>query len=393
VRVIRDILGDGGPRQKVVVFAHHIEVIDALHAAFPGGLSVRINGTTPADERQAAVEAFQHNPACRVFVGSIRTAGQGITLTAASRVLFVELDYSPMVLLQAEDRCHRFGQTERLLVQYLMVKGSLDERLGGIVASKIEKMQPLYQSASVAQLPAHERQPETLHAHIEEVSARAAEAREAYEAAKAIRLAKRAEFARRVGSSEEATKEALEKAALEAEKARSLVMKREARARERLEQQIEDEVAKERLALEARLEARAAQRRSEFEALASSKQHEASQSEEEQYDAVQAEFEASLRQHEAEHEAILRACEDGVQEALKELKRWERQAKALGGSSESSKKAGEAAARGPPAAAGADGADDGSHDEDFGESPPRERDDDDDDGGGGGGDGDDDHGS
>jgi SWI/SNF-related matrix-associated actin-dependent regulator of chromatin subfamily A-like protein 1 len=89
--------------------AHCLEVVAKLQKSF-GGKAVVVTGDTKLEARAEAVSRFQHDPHCKVFIGSLRTAGQGITLTAASRVLFVEFDWSPMVMNQAEDRCHRIGQ-------------------------------------------------------------------------------------------------------------------------------------------------------------------------------------------------------------------------------------------------------------------------------------------
>jgi len=175
IEVVREITARG---QKVVVFAHHVEVIRRIADAFPSDQMVQIHGDTSHEARRDAVDRFQHDPAVTVFVGSIRVAGQGITLTAASRILFVEVEWSPMVNNQAEDRCHRMGQEEELLVQYLYVKGTLDERVGAILRKKQELMQPLYTSFSLAEVPLHERQPPDLEAHLSEMRERAAAARE-----------------------------------------------------------------------------------------------------------------------------------------------------------------------------------------------------------------------
>lgn len=119
---LRDALEEGA---KVVCFAHHRDVIAALAAEF-GEMCVVVYGDTPAPERQSAVDRFQSGPDCRLFVGGITVAGTGITLTASSRVVFAEYDWRPGVMSQAEDRCHRIGQRESLLVQYLVFDGSID---------------------------------------------------------------------------------------------------------------------------------------------------------------------------------------------------------------------------------------------------------------------------
>jgi len=77
-------------------------------------------------EREDAVQKFQKDDNCRVFVGTMKVAGMGITLTASHHMIFAEMDWTPSVLTQAEDRCHRIGQEYSLLVQHLVVDGSMD---------------------------------------------------------------------------------------------------------------------------------------------------------------------------------------------------------------------------------------------------------------------------
>ena len=95
-----------------------------------------INGDTPLADRQAAVDRFQTDPTCRVFIGSITAAGVGITLTASSHVVFAELDWVPGNITQAEDRAHRIGQTGMVLVQHLVLKGSLDATMAQRLVAK-----------------------------------------------------------------------------------------------------------------------------------------------------------------------------------------------------------------------------------------------------------------
>lgn len=120
---------------KVVVFAHHRDVQSTLREAF-GDEAVGITGGDSLESRAEAVQRFQTDPAVRVFVGSIQAAGTGITLSAASHVVFVELDWSPLIVQQAEDRCHRVGQLSSVLVQYLFFPDTIDEYLSQLLAAK-----------------------------------------------------------------------------------------------------------------------------------------------------------------------------------------------------------------------------------------------------------------
>ena len=130
-----EIIENAIESHKVVVFAHHRDVQDALAEAFKGRVAVLHGGSTQK-ERSEVVDQFQQDESIRLFVGSIRAAGVGITLTAASHVLFVEFDWSPMIVQQAEDRCHRVGQRSSVLVQYLFFRGTIDEHLASLLASK-----------------------------------------------------------------------------------------------------------------------------------------------------------------------------------------------------------------------------------------------------------------
>jgi SWI/SNF-related matrix-associated actin-dependent regulator 1 of chromatin subfamily A len=123
---------------KVIVFAHHHDVIDILKAGLEQFGCVTITGQTKDTDRQAAVDRFQTDPGCRVFVGNIKAAGVGLTLTAASTVVFVEQDWTPGWMAQAEDRAHRIGQTESVLVQYLVFDGSMDAVLAQTLVSKAD---------------------------------------------------------------------------------------------------------------------------------------------------------------------------------------------------------------------------------------------------------------
>lgn len=120
---------------KIIVFAHHREVIRMFREAW-GSRMVEITGDTPNDARQVAVDRFQTDDDVEIFVGNIKAAGVGLTLTASSHVVFAELDWVPANMSQAEDRAHRIGQTNTVLVQHLVFDDSLDARMAKTLISK-----------------------------------------------------------------------------------------------------------------------------------------------------------------------------------------------------------------------------------------------------------------
>lgn len=121
---------------KIVVFGHHRDVLTSI-AKHYGNMAVLVMGNENIKDRDDKVQRFQNDPTCRVFVGGMSVAGIGINLTAASHVVFAEMDWVPGTLTQAEDRCHRFGQeAESLLIQHLVLENSLDAYMGKTVINK-----------------------------------------------------------------------------------------------------------------------------------------------------------------------------------------------------------------------------------------------------------------
>lgn len=120
---------------KLIVFAVHTAAVDRLMEEF-GPIAVKIDGSTPTGKRQAVVEQFQNNPAIRLFVGNIRAAGVGITLTAASNVAFLELPWTPGELSQAEDRAHRISQKDTVNVYFLIAAGTIENAIAEMLEAK-----------------------------------------------------------------------------------------------------------------------------------------------------------------------------------------------------------------------------------------------------------------
>lgn len=127
-------------REKVLVFAHHSAVLDGVEASLnkQGSRYVRIDGGVVGSQRQELVDIFQTKPDVRVALLSITACGQGITLTAASQVVFAELYWNPGSLLQAEDRAHRIGQEKVTDIHYLLGRNTLDEVMWPMLSQKLE---------------------------------------------------------------------------------------------------------------------------------------------------------------------------------------------------------------------------------------------------------------
>jgi SNF2 family DNA or RNA helicase len=134
-----------GSEGKVVVFAWHTSVLDTLEQRLsPFGVA-RIDGSTPAGRRQGLVDRFQQDTDCRVFLGNIVAAGTGITLTAASNLIFAEMAWTPGDNAQAAMRVHRIGQTQPVLIRTATLKGSIDEAVNAVLARKTRGLAQLYE--------------------------------------------------------------------------------------------------------------------------------------------------------------------------------------------------------------------------------------------------------
>lgn len=143
-------------KQKIVVMAHHVAVIEALREALREFGCVCIYGGVDEDERRLAVKSFQELDGIRVFVGGIHVAGVGLTLTSADTLVFAESDWQPAIVSQAEDRIHRIGQHNSVLIQHLVVDGSIE---ANIILSAVRKQQLLDQLLD-GMSPAAPKQPD-----------------------------------------------------------------------------------------------------------------------------------------------------------------------------------------------------------------------------------------
>lgn len=120
---------------KLVVFAVHHDVIDAIYKHFRH-CAVKVDGRDSSESRHASVQKFQNDSTCQVFIGQVKAAGVGLTLTAASKVAFIELPWTPGELMQAEDRVHRIGQEYPVTVYFLLAKGTIDSTMSSKLDAK-----------------------------------------------------------------------------------------------------------------------------------------------------------------------------------------------------------------------------------------------------------------
>jgi SWI/SNF-related matrix-associated actin-dependent regulator of chromatin subfamily A-like protein 1 len=119
--------------EKLLVFAHHKEIIDILQKHFK---CRKIDGSVPSEQRQAIVTDFQENESSKLLILSIKAAGVGLNLTAASNVAFIEQGWTPGEHEQCEDRVLRIGQKNAVTCYYFIDKETIDIDIYNIINDK-----------------------------------------------------------------------------------------------------------------------------------------------------------------------------------------------------------------------------------------------------------------
>ena len=121
--------------KKVIIFTNFTDTLNKIADHF-GKSAVRLDGSTAKHQRQYAVDQFQENDKIKVFVGNIKAAGVGLTLTAAESVIINDLSFVPGDLSQAEDRAYRYGQKNNVLVYYPIFENTIEGVIYDIINSK-----------------------------------------------------------------------------------------------------------------------------------------------------------------------------------------------------------------------------------------------------------------
>jgi SWI/SNF-related matrix-associated actin-dependent regulator 1 of chromatin subfamily A len=121
--------------KKVIIFCNFTDSLEKITEHF-GKMAVKLNGTMSKTEKQYSVDQFQENVKIKVFVGNIKAAGVGITLTAAEAVIFNDLSFLPSDHAQAEDRSYRYGQKNNVLVYYPIFENTIEGIIYDILNNK-----------------------------------------------------------------------------------------------------------------------------------------------------------------------------------------------------------------------------------------------------------------
>jgi len=135
VEWIEDFIEDDN--RKLVVFCTHHETIDGLMERFKDR-AVKLDGRDSGEERYRAEYKFKNCKSVQLFIGNVKAAGVGLNLQVTPYVCFLELPWTPGELVQAEDRCHRIGQNEKVIIYYLISRNTIEEKMMAVLESKFQ---------------------------------------------------------------------------------------------------------------------------------------------------------------------------------------------------------------------------------------------------------------
>ena len=123
--------------KKVIIFTNFTDTLQTIYQHF-GKQAVYLDGSCSNSLRQQAVDQFQNEDKIKVFVGNLKAAGVGLTLTAAEAVIMNDLSFVPAEHAQAEDRAYRYGQKSNVLVYYPLFENTIEGAIYDILNKKKE---------------------------------------------------------------------------------------------------------------------------------------------------------------------------------------------------------------------------------------------------------------
>ena len=132
IELVQNIIDQG---KKVIIFTNFTNTLNKIADHF-GKQAVRLDGSTSKPMRQHAVDQFQDNEKITVFVGNLKAAGVGLTLTAAEAVIMNDLSFVPSDHSQAEDRAYRYGQKSNVSVYYPIFENTIEGAIYDILIKK-----------------------------------------------------------------------------------------------------------------------------------------------------------------------------------------------------------------------------------------------------------------
>ena len=135
--------------EKVIVFSCFEDPVQKL-AKELGSTAVVVTGKTHASLRQGLVDRFQNDPDVRVFIANIIAGGTGLNLTAATQVVFNDLDWVPTNHWQAEDRAYRIGQTRTVNVTYFVARDTIDDFVQAVLETKAALVNAIVEGDALA---------------------------------------------------------------------------------------------------------------------------------------------------------------------------------------------------------------------------------------------------
>lgn len=137
-RIVEDVKNAVEQNAKVIIFTQYTQTVEMLMEQMDAAKigCVKLTGENSSEERQKAVDEFQNDESVKVFIANMKAGGVGITLTAASIVMFADMEWSPEIHNQAIDRAHRIGQNKMVNAYFYVATGTIEDDIMELLKAK-----------------------------------------------------------------------------------------------------------------------------------------------------------------------------------------------------------------------------------------------------------------